>query len=166
MKLYNTRTRTVEEFVPLRDGEVRIYVCGLTPSAQAHLGHARSFLFFDVLRRYLMHRGYRVTYVQNVTDIDDRSINAANATGEDYHAIIDRYYAEFKASMAKLGMLEYDHEPYATQYIEPIQAMIRELVAGGHAYVTQDGIYYRVSTFANYGKLANRKIDDLEAGAR
>jgi cysteinyl-tRNA synthetase len=150
----------------LRDGEVRIYVCGLTPSAQAHLGHARSFLFFDVLRRYLVHKGYRVTYVQNVTDIDDRSIDAAKKTGEDYHAIIDRYYAEFKASMRKLGVLEYDREPYATKFIEPIQQMIRELVAGGHAYVTQDGIYYRVSTFANYGRLANRNIDELESGAR
>ncbi|HVA32792.1 MAG TPA: class I tRNA ligase family protein, partial [Candidatus Baltobacteraceae bacterium] len=107
----------VEEFEPLRDGEVRIYVCGLTPSAQAHLGHARSFLFFDVLRRFLAHRGYRVTFVQNVTDIDDRSIAQARNTGEDYHAIIDRYYAEFKASMGKLGVLPYDHEPYATQYI-------------------------------------------------
>ncbi|HXO17445.1 MAG TPA: cysteine--tRNA ligase [Candidatus Dormibacteraeota bacterium] len=166
MKLYNTRTRSVEEFEPLRAGEVRIYVCGLTPSAQAHLGHARSFLFFDVLRRYLAHRGYRVTYVQNVTDIDDRSINAAKETGEDYHAIIDRYYGEFKAAMRKLGALEYDREPYATRYIEPIQAMIRELVAGGHAYVTRDGIYYRVSTFASYGRLANRNIEELESGAR
>lgn len=166
MKLYNSRTRSVEAFEPLRSGEVRIYVCGMTPSAQAHLGHARSFLFFDVLRRYLKHRGYRVDYVQNVTDIDDRSINAAKASGEYYHDIVDRYYAEFKASMRKLGVLEYDHEPYATQYIEPIQAMIRELIAGNHAYVTQDGIYYRVATFANYGKLANRNIDELEAGAR
>ena len=99
MKLYNTRTRSVEEFAPLRDGDVRIYVCGLTPSAQAHLGHARSFLFFDVLRRYLTHRGYRVTYVQNVTDIDDRSIKAAEETGRDYHEIVEGYYAEFKASM-------------------------------------------------------------------
>ena len=111
MKLYNTRTRSVEEFKPLRGDEVRIYVCGLTPSAQAHLGHARSFLFFDVLRRYLTHRGYRVTYVQNVTDIDDRSINEAKQTGEDYHAIIDRNYAEFKESMRKLGVLSYDYEP-------------------------------------------------------
>ena len=166
MKLYNTRTRSVEEFEPLRAGEVRIYVCGLTPSAQAHLGHARSFLFFDVLRRYLAHRGYRVTYVQNVTDIDDRSINAARETGEDYHAIVERYYAEFKAAMRKLGVLEYDREPYATQYIEPIQAMIRELVAAGHAYVTQDGVYYRVATFAGYGRLANRNVDELESGAR
>jgi cysteinyl-tRNA synthetase len=166
LRLYNTRTRSVEEFEPLRAGEVRIYVCGLTPSAQAHLGHARSFLFFDVLRRYLVHRGYRVTYVQNVTDIDDRSINAAKETGEDYRAIVDRYYAEFKVSMRELGVLEYDREPYATQYIEPIQAMIRELIASGHSYVTQDGIYYRVSTFAAYGRLANRNIDELEAGAR
>ncbi len=166
MKLYNTRTRGVEELAPLRSGEVRIYVCGLTPSAQAHLGHARSFLFFDVLRRYLDHRGYRVTYVQNVTDIDDRSINAAKESGEDYHSIVDRYYAEFKASMGKLGVLGYDYEPFATRYIEPIQAMIRDLIAGGHAYVSQDGIYYRVATFANYGKLANRNVEELEAGAR
>jgi cysteinyl-tRNA synthetase len=166
VRLYNTRTRSVEEFKPLRGDEVRIYVCGLTPSAQAHLGHARSFLFFDVLRRYLTHRGYRVTYVQNVTDIDDRSINEAKQTGEDYHAIIDRNYAEFKESMRKLGVLSYDSEPYATHYIGPIQAMVRELIAGGHAYVTQDGIYYRVSTFENYGRLANRKIEELEAGAR
>jgi cysteinyl-tRNA synthetase len=166
VKLYNTRTRSVEQFEPLRAGEVRIYVCGLTPSAQAHLGHARSFLFFDVLRRYMRHRGYRVTYVQNVTDIDDRSINAAKETGEDYHAIVDGYYSEFKDSMRKLGVLEYDSEPYATQYIEPIQAMIRRLVERGHGYVAADGVYYRVSTFANYGRLANRKVDELEAGAR
>jgi len=166
VRLYNTRTRSVEEFKPLRGDDVRIYVCGLTPSAQAHLGHARSFLFFDVLRRYLTHRGYRVTFVQNVTDIDDRSINAAKESGQYYHDIVDRFYAEFKGSMRKLGVLEYDHEPYATAYIGPIQEMIRKLIAGGHAYVTQDGIYYRVSTFASYGRLANRNVDDLEAGAR
>ena len=166
MRLYNTRTRSVEPFEPLRAGEVRIYVCGMTPSAQAHLGHARSFLFFDILRRYLSHRGFRVKYVQNVTDIDDRSINAARETGEHYHTIVDRYYAEFKASMRKLGVLDYDAEPYATQYIAPIQSMIRELLASDHAYAGRDGIYYRVATFANYGKLANRNIDELEAGAR
>ncbi|HZY98972.1 MAG TPA: cysteine--tRNA ligase [Candidatus Baltobacteraceae bacterium] len=166
MKLYNTRTRSVEEFTPLRDGEVRVYVCGMTPSAQAHLGHARSFLFFDVLRRYLTHKGYRVTYVQNVTDIDDRSIREGQATGQDYHAVIDRYYGEFKNSMRALGVRDYDHEPYATHYIEPIQTMIRELIDRGHAYATADGMYYRVSTFPNYGKLANRNIDELESGAR
>ena len=166
LKLYNTRTRSVEEFEALRAGEVRIYVCGLTPSAQAHLGHARSFLFFDVLRRYLAHLRYRVTYVQNVTDIDDRSINAAKETGRDYHDIVDRFYGEFKDSMRKLRIREYDYEPYATKYIAEIQEMIRELVESGHAYVARDGLYYRVSTFANYGRLANRNTAELEAGAR
>lgn len=166
MRLYNTRTRSVEEFVPLRDDEVRLYVCGMTPSAQAHLGHARSFLFFDVLRRYLTHKGYNVTYVQNVTDIDDRSIREGEATGQDYHAVIDRYYGEFKASMRALGVLDYDREPYATHFIEPIQTMIRELVDRGHAYATADGIYYRVSTFPTYGRLANRNVEELESGAR
>jgi cysteinyl-tRNA synthetase len=166
LNLYNSRTRTVEAFKPLRSDEVRIYVCGMTPSARAHLGHARSFLFFDVLRRYLKHQKYRVTFVQNVTDIDDRSIRAAKETGESYRTIIERHYSEFKASMHKLGVLDYDHEPYATGFIPAIREMIRELVGAGHAYVSQDGIYYRVASFSNYGKLANRNIDELESGAR
>ena len=166
LKLHNTRTRRVELFVPLRGREVRIYVCGLTPSAQAHLGHARSFLFFDVLRRYLEHLDYAVTYVQNVTDIDDRSINRARETGEDWHAIVTGYYAEFKASMAKLGVRDPDFEPYATQYIPQIQTMIRGLIERGHAYITQDGVYYRVSTFAAYGQLSGRNVEELQSGAR
>jgi cysteinyl-tRNA synthetase len=166
LKLYNTRTRTIEAFTELRAGEVRMYVCGLTPSAEAHLGHARSFLFFDVLRRYLTHRGYKVTYVQNVTDIDDRSINRAKKTGEDWYKIVEEYYAGFKASMHVLGVREPDVEPYATKYIPQIQGMIRELIAAGKAYAVEDGIYYRVSSFPNYGKLSNRNIEELEAGAR
>jgi cysteinyl-tRNA synthetase len=166
LKLYNTRSRSLETFTPLHGNEVRIYVCGLTPSAQAHLGHARSFLFFDLLRRFLKHKGYDVTYVQNVTDIDDRSINRARETGEHWYDIVSGYYAEFKESMRKLGVLEPDEEPYATAYIPQIQDMIRELIATGHAYVVEDGIYYRVSSFARYGALSNRKIDELEAGAR
>ncbi len=163
--LYNTRTRALERFEPLGD-DVRIYVCGMTPSAQAHLGHARSFLFFDVLRRYLTHRGYRVRYVQNVTDIDDRSIARSLATGEDWRTIVRGYYDEFKASMAKLGVLPFDEEPYATDFIPEIQTMIRELLAKGHAYPSRDGIYYRVSSFPNYGALAHRDVAELEAGAR
>lgn len=166
LKLYNTRTRSLEIFRPLRGNAVRIYVCGLTPSAQAHLGHARSFLFFDLLRRFLKHKGYEVTYVQNVTDIDDRSINRARETGEDWRAIVGAYYDSFKASMRRLDVMPFDFEPYATQYIEPIEAMIRELIATGHAYVVEDGIYYRVSSFPRYGALSNRNIAELEAGAR
>jgi cysteinyl-tRNA synthetase len=150
----------------MREGQVRVYVCGLTPSAEAHLGHARSFLFFDVLRRYLKHRGYHVDYVQNVTDIDDRSINRAKETGEDWHKIVMDYYAGFKASMRKLDVQDPDEEPYATQYIPQIQEMIRKLVDQGHAYVTEDGVYYRVNSFPAYGKLSNRNIEELEAGAR
>jgi cysteinyl-tRNA synthetase len=166
LKLYNTRTRTLETFTPLRENRVGVYVCGLTPSAEAHLGHARSFLFFDVLRRYLQHRGYDVTYVQNVTDIDDRSINRARETGEDWYEIVSGYYGSFKASMRKLGVREPDVEPYATKYVPEIQVMIRELLGLSHAYVTQDGIYYRVSSFPEYGALSRRNIGELEAGAR
>ena len=106
LRLYNTLSRKVEEFSPVRKGEVRMYVCGLTPSGEPHLGHARSFLFFDVFRRYLRHLGYKVTYVQNVTDIDDRSIEASRQEGRPWHEIIERYYSSFKRSMRRLGVAE------------------------------------------------------------
>ena len=166
LKLYNTRTRSVEAFAPLDGNRVRIYVCGLTPSAEAHLGHARSFLFFDVLRRYLEHKGFDVFFVQNVTDIDDRSINRARETGEDWYAIVSGYYASFKRSMQRLGVRDPDAEPYATKYIPQIIAMIEQLVAGGYAYAAKDGVYYRVSKFPRYGALSNRNIEELESGAR
>ncbi len=166
LKLYNTRTHIVETFSPLFDDEVRVYVCGLTPSGEAHLGHARSFLFFDVLRRYLEHRGYRVTYVQNVTDIDDRSIATARERGKTYREIVDANYASFKNSMRRLGVREPDREPYATHYVPQIQAMIRSLIAKGHAYAVRDGIYYAVRTFPTYGSLSRRNVEELEAGAR
>jgi len=166
LKLYNTRTRNVEDFAPLVPPSVRVYVCGLTPSAEAHLGHARSFLFFDVLRRYLEHLRYDVTFVQNVTDIDDRSINRAKETGEDWYAIVSSYYASFKRSMQRLGVREPDAEPYATKFIPQIIGMISQLMEKNYAYVSKDGVYYRVSQFPRYGQLANRNIEELEAGAR
>jgi cysteinyl-tRNA synthetase len=166
LKLYNTRTRSIEPFVPLRDGHVRMYVCGLTPSAEAHLGHARSFLFFDVLRRYLQYRGFGVTFVRNVTDIDDRSIARARETGEVWSAIVGRHFDSFKASMRRLGVSEPDSEPRATEYIEPIVAMIGELVAADAAYTTPDGVYFAVKRFPRYGALSHRNIDELQAGAR
>ena len=167
LQLYNTRTRSIEPFVPLEPPHVRIYVCGLTPSAEAHLGHARSFLFFDVLRRYLEYSGYDVTYVQNVTDIDDRSINRAKETGENWYDIVTGYYASFKRSIhERLGVHEFDEEPYATKFIPQIIEMIQQLVALDYAYVSKDGVYYRVSKFDRYGQLSNRNIEELEAGAR
>src|SRR3981081_1368898 len=112
LRLFNTRTRRVEPFAPLDTGHVRVYVCGLTPSAEGHLGHARSFLFFDVLRRYLEHprNGYRVTYVQNVTDVDDRAIATAQREGTTFDAVVARFYGAFKESMTRLGVREPDRE--------------------------------------------------------
>ncbi len=145
-----------------------MYVCGLTPSAEAHLGHARSFLFFDVLRRYLEYprNGYKVTYVQNVTDIDDRSIAAAEAEGGSVEDVVGRYYAVFKRAMHILGVREPDIEPHATQHIDAIVTMIAELVASGHAYTSEDGVYYAVKSFPRYGALSHRNVDELLVGAR
>jgi cysteinyl-tRNA synthetase len=168
LRLYNSRTRAVEPFAPLDGSHVRMYVCGLTPSAEAHLGHARSFLFFDVLRRYLAHprNGYRVTYVQNVTDVDDRSIAAAQREGTTFEQVIARYYGSFKASMRTLGVREPDLEPYATQHIDVIVDMIAALIAGGFAYATDDGVYFAVKAFPRYGALSHRNVDELLIGAR
>jgi cysteinyl-tRNA synthetase len=168
LRLYNTLTHAVAPFVPLVDGEVRIYVCGLTPSAEAHLGHARSCLFFDVLRRYLAHprNGYKVTYVQNVTDIDDRSIAAAAREGVTVESIVGKYYGRFKAGMRTLGVREPDLEPHATQHIDAIVDMIAELIASKHAYTTEDGVYYAVASFPRYGELSHRNVDELLVGAR
>jgi cysteinyl-tRNA synthetase len=168
LRLYNTRTRAVEPFAPLAGNDVRIYVCGLTPSAEAHLGHARSFLFFDVLRRYLAHprNGYHVTYAQNVTDVDDRSIATAQREGTTFEAVIGRFYGSFKASMRTLGVREPDLEPYATQHIDAIVDMIAALVADGFAYATDDGVYFAVKSFPRYGALSHRNVDELLIGAR
>ncbi len=114
LRLYNTLSRSVEPFEALEPGHVRIYVCGLTPSARAHLGHARSFMFFNVLRRHLVKSGLRVTFVQNVTDIDDRSIATARELGTSYRDVIATHFGEFKAAMRKLNVMEPDREPYAT----------------------------------------------------
>jgi cysteinyl-tRNA synthetase len=168
LRLDNTRTRRVEPLRPLEPDHVRIYVCGLTPSAEGHLGHARSFLFFDVLRRYLEHprNGYRLTFVKNVTDIDDRSIATAEREGTTFDAVMARHYASFRASMAKLGVRQPDHEPFATGYVPQIVEMIGELMERGYAYATGDGVYYRVAEFARYGALSGKNVDELLIGAR
>lgn len=145
---------------------MRIYVCGLTPSAEAHLGHARSFMFFDVLRRFLVHRGYRVTYVRNVTDIDDRSIAESHATGKPWRDVVAGYFASFTQSMTRLHLVEPDHEPRATEYVPQIVEMIAALVDAGNAYAAPDGVYFSVSSFPRYGSLSGRNTDELLIGAR
>ncbi|MBV8151710.1 MAG: cysteine--tRNA ligase, partial [Candidatus Eremiobacteraeota bacterium] len=166
LRLYNTRTHRVEPFEPLRQGEVRLYVCGLTPSAEPHLGHTRTYLFFDVLRRYLRHLGYRVTYVQNVTDIDDRSILAAQQEGRSWREVVEEYYSSFKRSMRRLAVMDPDAEPRATEYIAQIVTMIEGLIAKGAAYVSEDGVYFRVASFPRYGALSGKRVDELMIGVR
>ncbi|HEV2739570.1 MAG TPA: cysteine--tRNA ligase [Candidatus Elarobacter sp.] len=168
LRLFNTRTRSVEDLRPLEPDHVRIYVCGLTPSAEGHLGHARSFLFFDVLRRYLEHarNGYRVTFVKNVTDVDDRSIATAQREGTTFDVVVKRFYDSFRESMRILNVREPDDEPYATKFVPQINEMIGELIATEHAYVSEDGIYYAVASFPRYGALSGKNVDELLVGAR
>jgi cysteinyl-tRNA synthetase len=169
LRLYNSLTRSLDTFQPLSpDGPVTIYVCGMTPSFHPHLGHARTFLTFDVLRRYMASHGYAVRYVQNVTDIDDRIIERAATEGVPWDAIVKRYLGEYEACAARLGLMKPDFEPRATEEIASIIEIIAGLVAKGAAYESGDGVYFAVDegVFPDYGKLSNQSIDELRAGVR
>jgi len=166
LRLYNSLTRSVEPFEPRTSGSAGIYVCGMTPSFHPHLGHARTFLTFDVLRRHLRNRGYKVTYVQNVTDIEDKIIERAAAEKVPWQEIVDRYYGEYKKCAAILGIEPPDVEPYATREMPGIVEIIAELVARGDAYETGDGVYFSVQSFPRYSELSNRDIEELRSGAR
>ncbi|MDQ6780803.1 MAG: cysteine--tRNA ligase [Candidatus Eremiobacteraeota bacterium] len=166
LQLYNTRARKVEPFTPALPGMVNLYVCGMTPSFHPHLGHARTFLTFDVLVRYLRAKGYAVTYVRNVTDIDDRIIDRANTEHRPWDEVVAGYYGEFEICARKLGMLEPDVSPRATREMPCIIETIEQLVALGVAYETGDGVYFAVEKFPRYGQLSRRNIDELRAGER
>ena len=166
MKIYNTLTRTKEELVPLMPGELRMYVCGVTVYDRSHIGHARSAVVFDVVRRYLLFKGYRVTVVKNFTDVDDRIIRRANADGVAAREISERYIAEYQADMASLGVRPADVEPKATEHIPQMIALIARLIAGGFAYVVDGDVYFEVRSFPAYGKLSGKNLDELLAGAR
>ncbi len=168
VRLYNSRTRSLDEFQPLDPKRVTVYVCGMTPSFHPHLGHARTFLTFDVLRRHLKARGYNVEYVQNVTDIDDRIIDRAKTEGVPWDDVATRYLAEYEASAKRLGLTPPDREPRATQEIASIIELIAGLVAKGAAYESGDGVYFAVDegVFPRYGELSNQSIEELRAGVR
>jgi len=168
VRLYNSRTRTLETLTPLEQGRVTIYVCGMTPSFHPHLGHARTFLTFDVLRRHLTARGYQVDYVQNVTDIDDRIIERAATEGVPWDDIVKRYLAEYEACAQRLGLLPPDREPHATQEMTGIIDLISGLIQKGAAYESDDGVYFAVEegAFPHYGELSHQSIDELRAGVR
>ena len=167
LTVYNTMTRKKEEFHPLRAGVVSIYCCGVTPYNDPHIGNARPFVTWDVIRRYLARKGYAVRYIQNFTDVDDKIINAANREGVTWKEISDRYIAAYFKAMDALNVRRADVFPRVSETMEDIQRMIEKLVTRGYAYVTEAGdVYYRVEAFARYGCLSGRSLDDMEAGAR
>jgi len=167
LKIYNTLTRSREEFRPMQPGKVKIYVCGITVYDYCHLGHARMLLVFDMVVRYLRAREYEVTYVRNITDIDDKIINRARENGETITALTDRFILAMNEDADALGIIRPDIEPRATAYIDQIIAMIGELIKNGYGYVANNGdVFYDVSSFVGYGKLSGKNLEDLRAGAR
>jgi len=167
IRVYNTLTQQKEEFRPIEPGKVRMYVCGMTVYDYCHLGHARVLVAFDVITRYLRHRGYDVHYVRNITDIDDKILRRADENGEMYSDLTGRMIRAMHEDEAKLGVLSPDEEPRATAYIDEIIAMIHKLVSSGHAYAADNGdVYFAVESFPDYGKLSKKKLEDLVAGAR
>ncbi len=167
LKLFNTRTRQKEEFVPIEPGKVRMYVCGMTVYDLCHLGHARVLVVFDVIVRHLRSLGYEVTYVRNITDIDDKIIQRAQENGETIQDLTDRFIAAMREDADALGVLRPDFEPRATESMDDILTMIGTLLEKGYAYQGENGdVYYAVSRFEGYGQLSGKKLDDLRAGAR
>ena len=167
LSIYNTLSKTKDAFQPLIGNQVRMYVCGMTVYDYCHIGHARVMVAFDVVTRWLRQRGYDVTYVRNITDIDDKIIRRANENGEPFEALVERMIAAMHEDEARLGVLPPTEEPRATAHIDDIIAMIRTLIQKGHAYVADNGdVYFSVASFPEYGKLSKKKLEDLVAGAR
>ncbi len=164
--VYNTLTKKKEPFVPLESGTVKLYVCGVTVYDLCHVGHARSAIVFDVIYRYLKHLGYRVIYVRNFTDIDDKIIKRAQEEGTDYRTIAERYIQAFYEDMDALDVLRPDLEPLATDNIPQMIDIIRRLEEKGIAYKAGTDVYFAVEKFPEYGKLSGRSLDDMMAGAR
>lgn len=166
LKLYNTATKSKEEFVPLIEGKVGMYVCGVTVYDHSHIGHARSAVVFDVLVRYLRARGMEVTYVRNFTDVDDKIIVRANEVGKDTEVLAQEFIESFYKDMDALGVMKADREPRATEYINDMIEMIKVLIEKGFAYEVDGDVFYSVEKLDDYGKLSGRRIEDMKAGSR
>ena len=167
MKIYNTLTKKKEEFVPIEEGKVRMYVCGPTVYNLIHIGNARPMIVFDTVRRYMEHRGLEVNYVSNFTDVDDKIIKAANEEGVDPSVISERYIAECKKDMESMHVKPATTHPKATEEIDGMLDMINTLIEKGHAYAAADGtVYFRTRSFKEYGKLSHKNLDDLQGGNR
>jgi cysteinyl-tRNA synthetase len=167
MQIYNTLSRSKQDLIPLEAGKIKMYVCGMTVYDYCHLGHARVLVAFDVITRYLRAKGFDVTYVRNITDIDDKILRRATENGEAYEALTERFIAAMHEDAERLDILPPDQEPRATAHIADIIAMTKRLIATDHAYQASNGdVYYRVTSFADYGKLSGKKPDELLSGAR
>ncbi len=166
MQLYNTLTQKKEEFVPIEKNKVKMYSCGPTVYNYFHIGNARPFIVFDVLRRYFEYRGYEVTFVQNFTDIDDKMIRRANEEHTTVSALADRFIAEYFKDSKSLGIHEATYHPRATENIDAIISLIKSLEEKGFTYTVDGDVYFDVKKFADYGKLSHQPLENLEAGAR
>lgn len=167
LSIYNTLTRQKEEFKPLQAGKVGMYVCGMTVYDLCHIGHARAFIAFDLVTRYMRHIGLEVNYIRNITDIDDKIIHRANENGEPFNVLVDRMVDAMNDDFARLNILPPNSEPKATDHIEGILNMVQTLIDKGFAYAASNGdVYYRVRKFEGYGKLSGKVLDELESGAR
>ncbi|MGF1468306.1 MAG: cysteine--tRNA ligase [Sandaracinaceae bacterium] len=162
-RLYNTRTRQMEDFEPLEQGKVGLYVCGMTVYDDIHVGHARAMVTFDMVSRYLRYRGWDVTFVRNFTDIDDKIITRAEERGEDPLALAERYIQRFHEDVAALGLLVPDREPRVTTTIDEIVAIIARLVDRGHAYPADGSVWFSVATFERYGALSGQNVDEMRS---
>lgn len=166
MKLHNSYTNKVEEFTPMEGNKVKMYVCGPTVYDNAHLGHARCYITWDVLYRYLKFKGYDVTYCRNVTDVDDKILKKAETENKTPEEVSKYWYNKFTESMNALNNLKPDIEPFATKTLGEMIAMVKDLIAKGYAYETNGDVYFRVKKFKDYGYLSKQPIDALESGAR
>ncbi|MBN2461925.1 MAG: cysteine--tRNA ligase [Candidatus Cloacimonetes bacterium] len=166
MRIYNTLSRKKEKFIPLEPGKVKIYVCGPTVYNYFHIGNARTFIFFDVVRSYFTYRNYEVTYVQNLTDIDDHLIEQAIKEKTSVPEIAEKYIAAFFADISQLGVKKADHYPKATEYIGEMLDMIEKLAEKGLAYEVNGDVYFSVDSLTSYGRLSGKKLEELRVGAR
>lgn len=167
IRVYNSLSRKKEEFVPSHGKRVAMFVCGLTPQDQTHLGHAKTYVAFDVVARFLRHKGYRVFYLQNVTDVEDRIIERMQATGRDWEDIVSQYFGEYLEVMSRLGCTSVNVYAFATDYIAEIVEQIQGLIRRGHAYAADDGsVYFDTTTYPDWGKLSGQKVEALRPGAR
>ncbi|HYY49191.1 MAG TPA: cysteine--tRNA ligase [Thermoplasmata archaeon] len=167
LRVYNSLSRKKEEFVPLRGNRVSMFVCGLTPQDQTHMGHAKTYVAFDVVARFLRHKGYHVFYLQNVTDIEDRIIQKMKATGRAWNDIVSQYFAEYQEVMERLHCNSVDVYAFATDYMDEIIEQIAGLIRSGHAYVAEDkSVYFDTTTFSGWGRLSGQKVEQLRPGAR